>query len=61
EQEIRPPKQPKTIRLGNQRVPQASGPIIVINTRWYGPAALWATAPLADAEHGNSPIHPIEQ
>ncbi|MFD8096025.1 hypothetical protein GTZ78_15660 [Streptomyces sp. SID8361] len=31
EQEIRPPKQPKTIRLGNQRVPQASGPIIVIN------------------------------
>ncbi|AGP56857.1 hypothetical protein [Streptomyces rapamycinicus] len=31
EQEIRPPKQPKTIKLGNQRVPQASGPIIVIN------------------------------
>ncbi|WP_445515282.1 hypothetical protein [Streptomyces sp. NEAU-174] len=31
EQQIRPPKQPKTIRLGNQRVPQASGPIIVIN------------------------------
>ncbi|MCQ8190919.1 hypothetical protein [Streptomyces rugosispiralis] len=31
QQEIRPPKQPKTIKLGNQRVPQASGPIIVIN------------------------------
>ncbi|QKV94112.1 hypothetical protein HUT19_22060 [Streptomyces sp. NA02950] len=31
EQEVRPPKQPKTIRLGNQRIPQSSGPIIVIN------------------------------
>ncbi|MET7765137.1 hypothetical protein ABZS71_25130 [Streptomyces sp. NPDC005393] len=31
QQEVRPPKQPKTIKLGNQRVPQASGPIIVIN------------------------------
>lgn len=30
-QEVRPPKQPKTIKLGNQRIPQASGPIIVLN------------------------------
>ncbi|SEC16213.1 hypothetical protein [Streptomyces melanosporofaciens] len=37
EQEIRPPKQPKTIKLGNQRVPQASGPIIVINPGLVNP------------------------
>ncbi|MBU3863020.1 hypothetical protein KN815_02545 [Streptomyces sp. 4503] len=37
EHEIRPPKQPKTIKLGNQRVPQASGPIIVINPGLVNP------------------------
>lgn len=37
EQEIRPTTKPKTIKLGNQRVPQASGPIIVINPGLVAP------------------------
>lgn len=37
EQEIRPSTKPKTIKLGNQRVPQASGPIIVINPGLVAP------------------------
>ncbi|GAA2346662.1 hypothetical protein [Streptomyces cuspidosporus] len=37
EQEVRPSTKPKTIRLGNQRVPQTSGPIIVINPGLVAP------------------------
>ncbi|MGY0060359.1 hypothetical protein ACWY4P_28095 [Streptomyces sp. LZ34] len=37
QQEVVPTKKPKTIKLGNQRVPQASGPIIVINPGLVAP------------------------
>ncbi|MGW3566439.1 hypothetical protein ACWDSL_21630 [Streptomyces sp. NPDC000941] len=37
QQDVIPTKKPKTIKLGNQRVPQASGPIIVINPGLVAP------------------------